>query len=967
MMRIMSRMLLVVAALTVQPSAGAAAELKVGDAVSGFRVTAVTELPDFGGRLWRMAYEKNGAELVWLDCTDENRTFVVFFKTIPSDDTGVAHIIEHSVLRGSEKYPVKEPFVELLKSSFATYLNAWTASDCTSYPLATKNARDFLNLADVYLDAVFHPLSVKDDWAMRQEGWHYEFDGTNLTRNGVVYSEMKGACGSPESIAHLELDRLLFPDNTYGRVSGGDPAHIPELTFEAYKAFYARFYHPSNARFFLYGRIDLAATLALIDTYIRPYERRPAEGAVPRQKPVSGAKTLPYECSEKGNRTLLLDGWVTGTFDDRERKVATVILCNLLTGSNESPVKKALLEAGLCEEAFFYPGGSEQKVLYLMAKNVAEGRVEECRRTVRETVGRLCREGLDAQRLSALIDRREFYWREMDTNQRGLVAYSSVLDSWLYGGDPAQNMRAADFFRRLRERIGTGWYERILREALLENPHHAEVTLVPSATLADERRKQEREELDKIKAGMSAEELARSAAEAKALKRRQSTPDRPEDIERLPRLTLADIPLKGDVPQRTVGKVDGVTVLRPQVTTPGIVYLDFYFPLEGLSDDELLDVPFLASALCNLPTEHYTELELQNELYGKLGDFRVWNATCVKGSYLAVRVSALESRKDEMLRLAEEVLLRTKYDDAAAIGRLWAQRRERIEREARSHGGGMAEIRAKRLLSASGHDEELFGGLEQLQRMRGEISGKELERLARRIFVLTPQKGLTVVAAGELTDGDVRRAIAIWPRREEELCTGSRRVFAGGDEGFVADGSVGYSALACRLPENVPFAGSQLVAAKIVSLEHLWNEVRVKGGAYGGDLTVSPEGDVLFASWYDPNPAGSLGHFRRSGEALKAFVSSGAPLMRYQIATAKSAEPNLSPSGRNWFVAIQYLNGRDPESLQKLRREILGTKPADVLSFAQTLSDLSAQATAEVFANEKLLKPCGLDRIWTGR
>ena len=346
MMRIASQMLLVAAMLTVRPSAWAAAELKVGEAVSGFRVAAVTELPEFGGRLWRMAYEKNGADLVWLDCEDENRAFVVSFRTIPSDDTGVAHIMEHSVLCGSEKYPVKEPFVELLKSSFATYLNAWTGSDCTSYPLATKNARDFLNLADVYLDAVFHPLSVKEDWAMRQEGWHYEFDGTNLTRNGVVYSEMKGAFGSPERIANLELDRLLFPDNTYGRESGGDPAHIPELTFEAYKAFYDRFYHPSNARFFLYGRIDLVATLALVDTYLRPYERRPVEVTVPRQRPVSGVKTLPYECSEKGNRTLLLDGWVTGTFDDRERQVAMGLLCNLLAGSNESPVKKALLAAG---------------------------------------------------------------------------------------------------------------------------------------------------------------------------------------------------------------------------------------------------------------------------------------------------------------------------------------------------------------------------------------------------------------------------------------------------------------------------------------------------------------------------------------------------------------------------------------------------------------------------------------------
>ena len=957
-------------ALTFASSVQAEAGLKVGETLSGFCVKSVTELPDVSVRMWRMTYEKNGAELVWLECPDENRTFTVFFKTIPSDDTGVAHIMEHSVLCGSEKYPVKEPFVELLKSSFATFINAWTSSDCTSYPIATKNPKDFLNLVDVYLDAVFRPLSVKDDWAMRQEGWHYEYDGTNLTRNGIVYSEMKGAFGDPETVADLELRRQLFPDNTYGRESGGDPVHVPELTYEAYRAFYARFYHPSNARFFLYGHVDLKPTLALIDTYLKPYERRASDVTVPRQKPVAGKKTLPYECAEKGDRTLLCDGWVSGTFDERERNVALGILCDLLTGSNESPVKKALLSEDLCEDVNLYYGGYEQKALFLLVKNTSPGKAETCRRTVRETVERLCREGLDIRRLAALIDREEFSWREMDTDQRGLQLFGRVRSSWLYGGDPALNLSASGLFRRLRERIGTGWYEQILRQAVLENPHHAEVTLLPSATLASERRRQEREELAKIKAGMSAEELARIATAAKELKERQSAPDRPEDVAKLPRLSLSDIPLKGAVPQMSVGTIDGVTVVRPQVSVSGIAYLDFYIPLKdpepskGLMDYELLDVPFLASVFGNLPTEHYTEQELQNELDGKLGAFEVFPASREKGPYLAVRLSALASRKDEMLRLAEEVLLRTRFDDAAAIGRLRAQRREQLEREARSYGRNMVQFRAKRLLSRRCHNTELFAGLEQLQRLRGDIRGEDLARLARLIFTGAAQKGLTIVATGELTDEDVRRAIALWPRGERELRAIPRRPLALGDEGFVADGVVGYAATASRLPADVPFSGSQLVAAKIVSLEHLWNEIRVKGGAYGGNLTVSPDGEVVYASWRDPNPANSLVQFRRSGEALRAFVASGASLANYQVAVAKTTEPNLSPRAEALFVGSQYLNGRDPEMLQKLRREILATKPADMLSFAQTLSSLTNSffTTTAVFANEKLLQPCGLKR-----
>ena len=943
-----------------------------GEVLSGFRVKTVTELPDVSARLWRMEYEKNGAELVWVECPDENRTFTVFFKTVPSDDTGVAHIMEHSVLCGSEKYPVKEPFVELLKSSFATFLNAWTSSDCTAYPFATKNPKDFLNLADVYLDAVFHPLSVRDDWAMRQEGWHYEYDGTNLTRNGIVYSEMKGAFGDPNQIADLELGRLLFPDNTYGRESGGDPAHVPELTYEAYKAFHARFYHPSNARFFLYGRIDLKATLALIDSYLKSYERRSVDIAVPRQKPVAGAKTLSYECAEKGDRAILCDGWVTGSFDDRERNAALGILCDLLAGSNESPVKRSLLAAGLCENVNLYHGGYEQQTLFLQVKNTSAAKAGVCRRTVRETVERLCRDGLDARRLAALIDREEFSWREMDTDQRGLLLFGRVRSSWLYGGDPALNLSATDLFKRLRERIGTGWYEQVLRQAMLENPHHAEVTLLPSATLASERRQRERDELAKIKAGLSAEELTRIAAEAKALKARQSAPDRPEDVAKLPRLALSDIPLRGSVPQRSVGTIDGVTVVRPQVGVSGIAYLDFYLPLtdpepsKGLTDYELLDVPFLASVFGKLPTERYTEQQLQNELDGKLGAFEVFPVSREKGPYLAVRLSALASRKDEMLRLAEEVLLRTRFDDAAAIGRLRAQRREQLEREARSYGRSMVQTRAKRRLSRRCHHAELFAGLEQLRRLRGDIRGEDLARLARLIFTGAAQKGLTVVATGDLTDADLRRAIAIWPQGERERRAVPCNWFAPGNEGFVADGAVGYAAMASRLPEDVPFSGAQLVAAKIVSLEHLWNEIRVKGGAYGGNLNVSPDGEVVYASWRDPNPANSLAQFRRSGEALRAFVASGPSLASYQVATAKTTEPNLSPRAEAWFVANQHLNGRDPECLQKLRREILETKSADLLPFAQTLSSLtnSIFTTTAVFANEKLLQPCGLDRTW---
>ena len=384
---------------------------KVGDSLHGFTVRSVDDLPDVQGRMWRMEYARNGADLVWLERDDDNRTFAIGFKTVPDDDTGIAHIMEHSVLCGSERFPVKEPFVELLKSSMSTFLNAMTSPDLTVYPVATKNARDYLNLAAVYLDAVFHPLSVKDDWAMRQEGWRYELDGANLVRNGVVFSEMKGAFGDPNRVGHRELCALLFPDNTYGKCSGGDPARIPDLTFAKYRAFHDRFYHPSNARIFLDGRIDLDATLALLDAYLRPFNRRDARADIPPQRPVARSAEIRYESADESRKTILWDGWVFGTFRDWDKAVALDVVTDVLADSNEAPLKRALLEAGLCEDVSFWCDGNQQLMAVVKIQNTDAAKAADCRRVVRETLERACRDGLDRKRLAAALDKLEFRCR----------------------------------------------------------------------------------------------------------------------------------------------------------------------------------------------------------------------------------------------------------------------------------------------------------------------------------------------------------------------------------------------------------------------------------------------------------------------------------------------------------------------------------------------------------------------------
>lgn len=934
-------------------------ELKVGATVRGFKVSDVTDLPDLPARMWRMEYVRNGADLIWLEREDENKTFAVFFKTLPDDDTGVAHIMEHSVLCGSRRFPVKEPFVELLKSSLSTFLNAMTSADTTVYPVATKNDRDYLNLATVYLDAVFHPLSVESDWAMRQEGWHYEYDGTNLTRNGIVFSEMKAGFADPDGVGYRKLMSLLFPDVTYGKCSGGDPAHIPELTFEKYKAFHERFYHPSNARIFLDGSIDLDATLALLDSQLSDFDRRPVDATNPLQKPVAQAATIRYENTEEQKKTMLWDGWVSGTFADREREIAMDLLTDVLADSNEAPLKRALLKDGLCEDVSFWHSSHQQQMTVLTIKNTDPEKADACRRTVRETIARLCRDGLDQKRIAALLDKFEFHVRECDQSQRGLHYLWLASETWLHGGDPTANFRYTDLFTSLRKRIGTGWYEQTLRETLLDNPHHASVTMIPDKTLAERNRAAERETMKRIKDGFTPAELEKVVAETKRLKARQSAPDRAEDIRKLPRLSIRDIPLEGKLPVWTESAKGGVTVLRPHIAANGIVYLDLCFALDDLTDNELLDVPFLTSVLKKLATDRFAPLALKNELDSRLGRFDVSVASTERGPYLIVHISALASRQADILQLADEILLHTRYDDTAAIAKLHRQRKDDWERSAKTRGGRFANVRAQMNVSEKRRLEELFDGISQLRHLQGERFG-DLRELAQKIFT---RDRLLLSATDNLPEAFIDQTLALLPSRPLTRGHAPASASAPVSEGYVADGNVGYTAFVGKAPTDRPFGGAWNVAARIVSLDYLWQEVRVKGGAYGGALNVDWDGAICLSSWRDPNPARTFATFTAAGQALADFLKGTPDIEKYQVAALARTDPSRTPRQEAERVRNLYLAKLTCDDLRRLRKEIIGTTSEDLAAFAELLKGLPANASRCAFAKRDLLGPCKLKRI----
>ena len=961
-----------IATLAALAGATATYAMKPNDTIHNFTVQSVTELPEVPGRLWRMTYEKNGAELAWLERDDENKTFAIAFKTIPEDSTGVAHILEHSVLCGSKKYPIKEPFVDLLKSSLATFLNAMTYPDKTVYPVATRNDADFLNLMDVYMDAVLHPLSIENRMALDQEGWHYEFDEKDrLTLNGVVYSEMKGSFSNPDTIAFWETMKLLFPDNCYANESGGDPAHIPDLTFEAYKAFHARYYHPSNARIFLDGKVDLPAVLARLDGFLKDYDRVEVRAEIPIQKPTANKATVPYEVEgDAAQKYILMDGWVIGRFDERERQMAFAVLSEVLTGSNEAPLKKALLEKGLCEDVEIGAESVQQAAAFLKIRNTSKEKAAECRRVVRETLEKLAREGLDHKHVEAVLNKCEFLAREKDSGSypRGLAFLEAALEAWMYGGDPAEGFRYRKLFDSLRAQIATGGFERYLRELLIDNPHHVELTLEPSTTLGEERTKKLEASLAAVKAGWSEEKIAAVKETAAKLKAHQKAKDRPKDAAKLPMLAVKDIPVKGEEIRREIVPIEGRTVIRPNVGADGIFYLELYFSLADLNGEELREMPLFTTLLGDLATTHFSALELKSEVDANLGRFSVgtavYDAKGIATPYVSVTIAALESKRDEAIRLAREILLGTKFEDVKAADDILKQERQGLEQAITTGGHLYAMRRAGARLSHQNEIDEIFSGVTQLRWLQKvKMDAALLARyaaLAKRVFT---QGRLTVCLTDNMPKDYAAAVIKAWPAGEvPKACPNwsSGLPAAAGGEGFSIAAPVAYAGVASRLPAGVAYHGSQIVATRILSLDYLWNEIRVLGGAYGMALVVRPDGDVQSMTYRDPNPARSLGKIAESGAALAKFCASDAACDKYIVSAIAKTEPYLSPRLEARRAAELYLTSRTPDDLARLRAEILATTKDDLNRFAETLTQLAKDPSICVVGGKKPLADCKL-------
>ena len=950
----------------------------VGDRLHGFVVQRVEDLPEIDGKAVVMRHEAAGTPLLWLANDDANKSFAIAFKTPPADDTGVFHILEHSVLCGSDRYPVKEPFVNLLKTSMQTFLNALTFADKTMYPVASTNEQDLLNLMDVYMDAVFHPCLYHKPTVFEQEGWHLELDDPDgaLRYNGVVLNEMKGALSDPDDFALQALNRALFPDTAYGFESGGNPRAIPTLTYESYVDTHRRHYNARNARIVLYGDLDVARELALLDErYLRDAAEPAGEpNPLALQAPVVNLGATCTMDTTPDNACVML-GYVVGTYAQRREVLAADVLVDALMGSNEAPLKKRLLDAGLGSDvdAFLYDGLLQPYVVFEL-RGARPGVVDAFRETLEGAVAELVRDGIPRAALEASLESLSFELRERDYGYADGVALAvHAMNGWLYDDEmPVDYLRYEDDLAALRQTR----FEDALDRLVTRCAHKAQVTLVPSSDEASSPAAQEAAELARRKAAMTPAQVARTIEHTRELHALQAAPDTPEQLATLPRLGREDI---GPAPHDPAFElVDGATVpyVYHAVPTRRIDYVQHYFDLSHLSYDELPAVTLLGSLLGKLGTARHDASELDTLLEARLGRLtfgaavHLDEATGEPVARMAVGTSAIEENLDSLVDLPSEVWSSTDFTDLARIRTILEQQRLNLEQGFAASGHTYALGRALTYVSPLHRLAQRFGGIDYYRYVRDLLDHFDeraadlparLADLAARVFV---REGALSSFAG--TRGDCDR---FWAHADEGgLALGSLSAEERGrrlvipaptvaNEAFVVPTDVCFVAKADDAAHaQVRYSGAWEVASRALSYGYLWDEVRVQGGAYGCGFRVRPDGCVGYYTYRDAHLDETLARLDAAGGWLASFAPTESELTGYVVSTVAGHDAPLRPRAVAIRQDADVLTHRDPAWRDRVRQEELDCRAEQLRALAPALDRLAARDAVCVFGSRQIIE-----------
>ncbi len=939
-----------------------------------------------------LKHKKTGARIVILSNEDDNKVFSIGFRTPPADSTGVAHIVEHTVLCGSEQFPAKDPFVELVKGSLNTFLNAMTYPDKTIYPVASYNDKDFQNLMHVYLDAVFYPNIYKKEEIFKQEGWHYELDSMedDITYNGVVYNEMKGVFSSPEQQLYRVIQQSLFPDTAYGTESGGEPKHIPELSYEQYLEFHRRYYHPSNSYIYLYGDMDVVEKLTWIDeNYLSAFEALEIDSTIQMQKPFESTMEITeyYYVSEEddsGEKTFLSYNVVVDTSLNKELYLAFDVLDYVLFGAPGAPVKQALLDAGIGKDILSsYDNGILQPVFSVIAKNAKEEQKEEFIKILKGTLQKIVKEGLDETALRAGINYHEFRYREADFGSypKGLMYGIQILDSWLYDDNkPFIHLNANETFAFLKEQIGTGYYENLIEKYFLENSHSTLVTVVPKKGLTDLMEQEVKEKLESYKKSLSKEELEAMIADTKALKEYQETPSTKEELEKIPMLERQDIKKEAAPLYNEEKRIGDTKVIHHNIYTNGIGYLKVTFPVEYLLDQ----APYLSlldTVLGYMDTEKHSFLEFSNEVNLHTGGMTSDVSTYVTSNpeqeefpvRFEVKTKVLYENLEKALELMQEMIFSTKFENEKRLKEIISETKSRLQMKMVSAGHTTAMGRAASYFSKSAMLNEQMNGLEFyrfLEDLEKNFDSKKddliqkLKQLCREIFVLNDIV-ISYTADDEgykVLEKTLPAFLGAFPsvfgqkydNRKNNLDT---LVPVKKNEGLKTSGQIQYVARAGNfIKAGLDYTGALRVLKVILSYDYLWNNIRVKGGAYGCMCGFAQDGNGYFVSYRDPGLKETDEVYAKVADYVETFTADEREMTKYIIGTISSMDTPLTPSAKGARSFAAYLGGFTLEKMQKDRDAVLEVSQKAIQNLAPIVRAIYKADNICVIGNENKIK-----------
>ena len=959
--------------------------MEINKIYSGFRLDRIERIDEINGTAYEMKHEKSGARLIYIDSPDSNKVFNIAFRTTPHNSTGVAHIMEHSVLCGSRKFPLKEPFVELVKGSLNTFLNAMTYPDKTMYPVASKNDKDFHNLMDVYLDAVFYPRVREDAEIVMQEGWHYELEDADdeLTYKGVVFNEMKGVYSSPDSVLERQMMRELFPDTTYGVDSGGDPDYITDLTYEEFQEFYRVHYHPSNSYIFLYGDMNIEEQLAFLnDEYLSHFDAIDVHTEVALQAPFTEGKVVSYPYSvgseePTDNRTLHSFAYVLPDVTP-EHSLAFEVLTHALLTSPAAPLKQALVKAGIGSDiSGYYLDSIRQPMWTVQATGSNLDKQADLQRIVESTLQDLCDKGLDKELLEASLNSIEFALRESDFGGRpiGLAYIIRMMDNWLYDNDPLELLHYEEALANIRKGLAGTYFEDLIRHSILDNNHKVLVSIYPERGLQERKDAEVKEHLATVKANMTPEEIEAIVEQTKRLKIRQETPDSDEALASIPLLELSDLNPNIEAVERRESKIGNTTVHFVPTFTKGINYVGLYFKLNCLTEEELFYADILSDILGRIDTSErgYEALakDINMNLGGLSSDITAISKDGKRDEFtplMIVRAKALHSKLPDLCRLINEVVKKADYSDDQRLTELVQESKAIWDNEAFRRGNSIVSQRVMAQVSAVGkfRDNGNLGYYQKISELASNPAAlpllpEKLAEVARKIFRANNVDIMFVGEEGELEafENLMKPFVETWDTTElsNDVLQITR---LSGNDGIVTAGKVQYVAQGGNfIDHGFKHVGPMSVLETILRYEYLWIRIRVQGGAYGAFANFYDDGNMIFCSYRDPNLLETLDVYKELPQYLRDFTLTDREMRKYIIGTMSSLDLPMTPALRGPRAMGMYFSGAKLEDKVEFRKQVIACKPEDIVALADVVEPVLNDNHICTMGNEQKIKDAG--------